>query len=171
VRRIVSRPGKLGLVQALPLARVCEAVCAWYGIDRSELARPGSRYRARAALAYLARRRTPATHAELMAILGVSREAVWCVVSVRRRNSRAVAPIGGTAGSTRPDRKNEKLAPNPRPPRGRREPFAIIPASHATSNPIKSSIPATSGLMGSSQTAWRGLDTTYIKLRWAVVSP
>jgi hypothetical protein len=61
------------LVQGLPLARVCEAVCASYGIDRWELARRGSRHPARAALAYLARRRTTATNADLMAMLGVSR--------------------------------------------------------------------------------------------------
>jgi putative transposase len=32
------------LVQGLPLARVCDEVCASYGIDRSELARRGSRH-------------------------------------------------------------------------------------------------------------------------------
>jgi REP element-mobilizing transposase RayT len=61
------------LLRGLTLGRVCEAVCASYAIDRSELSRRGSRHPARAALAYLARRRTVATHAELMPILGLSR--------------------------------------------------------------------------------------------------
>jgi hypothetical protein len=61
------------LVQGVTLARVCDVVCASYGIERSELGRRGSRHPARAALAYLARRRTVATNAELMAALGLSR--------------------------------------------------------------------------------------------------
>ncbi len=55
------------------LERVCQVVCAAYAIEPAELARRGSRQEARAALAYLARRRTAATHAELMGVLGVSR--------------------------------------------------------------------------------------------------
>ena len=48
-------------------------VCATYAIKRSELRRRASRHPARVALAYLARRRTEATNAELMTVLGVSR--------------------------------------------------------------------------------------------------
>jgi REP element-mobilizing transposase RayT len=61
------------LVRGHPLARVREVVCGAYGIEPAELARRGSRHPARAALAYLARRRTTATNAELMRELGVSR--------------------------------------------------------------------------------------------------
>ena len=61
------------LLEGLPLERVCEAVCSSYGIPRAELSRRGSRHPARAALAYVARRQTTATHAELMGLLGVSR--------------------------------------------------------------------------------------------------
>lgn len=53
--------------------RVREVVCAAYAISPTELGRRGSRHPARAAFAYLARRRTAATNAELMAVLGVSR--------------------------------------------------------------------------------------------------
>ena len=42
-------------------------------VERSELGRRGSRHPARSALAYLARRRTTATNADLMVVLGVSR--------------------------------------------------------------------------------------------------
>jgi hypothetical protein len=50
-----------------------EAICSSYGIPRAEVSRRGSRHPARAALAYVARQRTTATHAELMGVLGVSR--------------------------------------------------------------------------------------------------
>jgi hypothetical protein len=53
----------------LPLERVCEAICSSYGIPPAEV----SRHPARAALAYVARQRTTATHTELMRVLGVSR--------------------------------------------------------------------------------------------------
>jgi hypothetical protein len=55
------------------LVRVSEVVCANYGIESSELSRRGSRHPARAAMAYLARRHTAATNAELTETLGVSR--------------------------------------------------------------------------------------------------
>lgn len=55
------------------LERACEVVCATYGIEAADLVRRGSRHPARAALAYLARRRTAATNSELMRVLGVSR--------------------------------------------------------------------------------------------------
>src|ERR1017187_10738663 len=50
-----------------------QIVCANYEVERTELGRRGTRHPARAALAYLARRRTAATNAELAAVLGVSR--------------------------------------------------------------------------------------------------
>ena len=58
------------------LERACEVVCATYGIEAADLVRRGSRHPARAALAYLARRRTAATNSELMRVLGVSPESV-----------------------------------------------------------------------------------------------
>jgi putative transposase len=61
------------LILGLPLSRISEVVCAYYEIERTELSRRGNRHPARAALAYLARRRTAATNAELAAVLGVSR--------------------------------------------------------------------------------------------------
>jgi hypothetical protein len=61
------------LMAGLPLERVCAVVCSVYGISPEELGRRGSRQVARAALAYVARQRTTATHAELMRWLGVSR--------------------------------------------------------------------------------------------------
>jgi len=57
----------------LDLARVIEAVCSRYGVDRGQLAARGSRSPARAALAYLAKHHTEATRAELVPILGLSR--------------------------------------------------------------------------------------------------
>jgi hypothetical protein len=60
-------------VQALSIARVLEVVCDEFGIEQSELGRRGSREPARAALAYLARRHTVATNADLTELLGVSR--------------------------------------------------------------------------------------------------
>ncbi len=50
-----------------------EAVCSLYGVDRGQLAARGSRSRARAALAYLAKHHTESTRADLVPILGLSR--------------------------------------------------------------------------------------------------
>ena len=61
------------LFRGLDLARVIEAVCSRYGVDRGQLAARGSRSPARAALAYLAKHHTEATRAELVPILGLSR--------------------------------------------------------------------------------------------------
>src|SRR5271166_4559310 len=61
------------LLRGLDLARVIEAVCSRYGVDRGQLATRGSRSPARAALAYLAKHHTEATRAELVPILGLSR--------------------------------------------------------------------------------------------------
>ena len=55
------------------LDRVVQSVYHHYGVDRSELARRGSRSPARAALAFLARMYTEATLADLVPVLGVSR--------------------------------------------------------------------------------------------------
>ncbi len=70
-RRDLRRESRLARGHSLERAR--EVVCAAYGIVASELGRRGSRHPARAALAYLARRCTAATNAELMGVLGVSR--------------------------------------------------------------------------------------------------
>jgi hypothetical protein len=70
-------------IQGIDLGRVCEVVCGTYGLESSELGRRGSRHEARAALAYLARRHTEATNAELAGILGVSRPD--CVPNLTRR--------------------------------------------------------------------------------------
>jgi putative transposase len=67
-RRPASRP-----VKGVSLSRVCDAICTLYGVKRSELRRRGNRHPARAALAYLARRRTAATNLELADLLGLSR--------------------------------------------------------------------------------------------------
>jgi hypothetical protein len=69
IRRERRRESRLLL--SLPLSRVREVVCAHYEIKRTELRRCGSRHPARAALAYLARRRTVATNAELAIMLGL----------------------------------------------------------------------------------------------------
>jgi REP element-mobilizing transposase RayT len=61
------------LLSGHSLARVCDVVCASYGVERAELSRRGSPHTARAALAYLARRRTAATNSDLMVVLGLSR--------------------------------------------------------------------------------------------------
>jgi hypothetical protein len=58
------------LLRGLGLARVIEAVCSRYGVDRGQLAARGSRSQARA---YLAKHHTEATRAELVPILGLSR--------------------------------------------------------------------------------------------------
>ena len=60
-------------MRGLSIPEVSEVVCAEYEIEQSELSQRGSRHPARAAMAYLARRHTAATNAELMAVLGVSR--------------------------------------------------------------------------------------------------
>ena len=60
-------------MRGLSIAQVSEVVCAECEIERSELSQHGSRHPARAAIAYLSRRHTAATNAELTAILGVSR--------------------------------------------------------------------------------------------------
>jgi REP element-mobilizing transposase RayT len=60
-------------VQALSLSRVIEVVCDEFGIEETELSRRGSREPARAAMAYVARRHTAATNADLTELLGVSR--------------------------------------------------------------------------------------------------
>jgi len=61
------------LLRGSGLARVIEAVCSRYGVDRGQLAARGSRSQARAALAYLAKHHTEPTRAELVPILGLSR--------------------------------------------------------------------------------------------------
>jgi len=61
------------LVQGLEFRRVYEVVRRVYQVESRELSRRGSRHEARAALAYLARRHTAATNAELAEVLGVSR--------------------------------------------------------------------------------------------------
>jgi hypothetical protein len=61
------------LVRGRELRRVCEVACRAYQLESGELSRRGSRQEARAALAYLARRHTAATNAELAEVLGVSR--------------------------------------------------------------------------------------------------
>ncbi len=60
-------------MRGLSIPEVSEVVCAEYEIEQSELSQRGSRHPARAAMAYLARRHTAATNAELTAVLGVSR--------------------------------------------------------------------------------------------------
>jgi hypothetical protein len=47
-------------------------VCRPYGVEPDDLSRRGSRHEARAALAYLARQHTEASHAELAGLLEVS---------------------------------------------------------------------------------------------------
>jgi putative transposase len=61
------------LIQGVELGRVCEVVARGYQVESSEVSRRGSRHEARAALAYLARKHTEATHGELAELLGVSR--------------------------------------------------------------------------------------------------
>jgi hypothetical protein len=70
-RRDLRRESRL--LEGLSLDQVCEAVCSSYRIPPSALSHRGSRQTARAALAYVVRLRTTATHAELMSLLGVSR--------------------------------------------------------------------------------------------------
>jgi hypothetical protein len=61
------------LAKGISLARIRDVVCRVYDLEFSELKRRGSRQEARAAFAFLARRHTVATHAELARVLGVSR--------------------------------------------------------------------------------------------------
>jgi REP element-mobilizing transposase RayT len=61
------------LIQGIELKRVCELVCREYRVKSSELSRRGSPHESRAALAYLARKHTMATHRDLVELLGVSR--------------------------------------------------------------------------------------------------
>ena len=76
------------------LERVRAVVCSYYGVETAELSRRGSRHPARAALAYLARRRTTATNAELMAELGLSRPE--SVPNLTRRFAGLLAADAGT---------------------------------------------------------------------------
>ena len=85
------------LLRGLDLARVIEAVCSRYGVDRGQLAARGSRSQARAALAYLAKHHTEATRAELVPILGLSRPES---VPNRRRDSPLCSRANRTRGET-----------------------------------------------------------------------
>jgi hypothetical protein len=100
-RREVRRESRLAGTQSLE--RVCQVVCGWYGIERSELSRRGSRHPARAALAYLARRRTVATNADLMALLGLSRPE-----SVPNLTRRFAAWLAADAGIRRDHQRLEE---------------------------------------------------------------
>jgi hypothetical protein len=79
LRKIVRDTGAPGAsresrwIEAVELEHVCEVVCRSYRVEPSDLSCRGSRHEARAALAYLAREHTVATHAELAKLLGVSR--------------------------------------------------------------------------------------------------
>jgi len=83
------------LIQGPTLSPVREVVFASYEVDRAALRLGGSRHPARAALAYLARSRTAATNAELVAVLGLSRAesvpnltrrfAAWLTTDARAR--------------------------------------------------------------------------------------
>jgi hypothetical protein len=84
------------LVRALSLARVCGVVCASYGIEPPERSRLGGWHPARAALAYLARRRSAATKSDLMTTLGLSRPA-----SVPNLTRRFAAWLSADAGVRR----------------------------------------------------------------------
>jgi hypothetical protein len=86
-RRDVRREERL--LRGVGLERVLEAVCRHYGVDKTELARRGSRSPARAALAYVARQHTEATLSELVPILGLSRPE--SVPNLSRRFSRLLA--------------------------------------------------------------------------------
>jgi len=91
------------LVQGVPLAPVCVVVCASYGIEPSELSHRGSRHPARAALAYLARRCTVATNAELSPVLGGSRPE-----SVPRLTRRFTSWLAGDEGVRKRSKRLEE---------------------------------------------------------------
>jgi putative transposase len=100
------------LLEGLSLARVCEVVCATYAIEPGELSRRGSRNPARAALAYLARRRTAATNAELVPLLGLSRpESVPNLT--RRFEAWLVADAGVRQQLSRLEEELEQVSPAP----------------------------------------------------------
>jgi hypothetical protein len=100
------------LIQGVELERVCTVVCRGYQVESWELSRRGSRHEARAALAYLAREHTAATHGELAELLGVSRPdsvpnltcrfAQWLVerVEVRERLAELEGQLLHAAGMT-----------------------------------------------------------------------
>src|SRR5262245_16865514 len=77
------------LIQGFELGKVREVVCSAYQVAASELSRRGSPHEARAALAYLAREHTEATHRELAGLLGVSRPD--SVPNLTRRFARMLA--------------------------------------------------------------------------------
>jgi hypothetical protein len=60
-------------IEATELPRLCRVVCAFYGIEPSELRRRGSKHPARPVLAHLARQYSQATNAELAVVLGLGR--------------------------------------------------------------------------------------------------
>ncbi len=77
------------LLQGVGIEKVIEVVCRGYQVEESELSRRGSRHEARAALAYLARQHTTASHSELAERLGLSRPD--SVPNLTRRFSRWLA--------------------------------------------------------------------------------
>jgi hypothetical protein len=97
------------------LARASDVVRATYGIERSGLSRRGSRHPACATLAYLARRRTAATNAELMAALGLSRPE--SVPNLTRRFGPWLAStnLRHGIGPRRPPPPGEPANPGPPP--------------------------------------------------------
>lgn len=101
---------ELRLARAHSLERACEVVCSAYGIGRADLGRRGSRHPARAALAYLARRRTAATNADLMSVLGVSRPE-----SVPNLTPRFAARLSADVGLRCRYRRLEEVLDGPDP--------------------------------------------------------
>jgi hypothetical protein len=95
------------MIEGQPLSRVSDVVCDVYEIERAALSRRGSRHPARAALAYLARRRTAATNAELATIIGVSRPE--SVPNLTRRFDGWLETDGGVREQLR--RLEEQLDP------------------------------------------------------------
>ena len=83
----------------LPLSRVAEVVCANYEIELTELGRRGNPHPARAALAYLARRRTAATNAV------AAPPGDWCPAPV-------IQERGREAGGRRSGRLNCSTRPS-----------------------------------------------------------
>jgi REP element-mobilizing transposase RayT len=100
------------LIESLPLARVSDAVCAVYKIERAELSRRGSSHPGRAALAYLARLRTAATNAELAPVLGLSRAE-----SVPNLTRRFAGLLAENAKTRDQFQRLEERLDGPRPPR------------------------------------------------------